>query len=129
MSVAMNRRVTTIEPAVELVPETVDGRAAVPNQDPVESNLPRRDLRLSLVARRQALVLLPPRQPMHNPRCKGSQRRKKRWTKRSVAAYHSLKSPLCFERLDHKIVPCLANREITKGAVTNPPANGSPQPQ
>jgi hypothetical protein len=43
MSVAMNRMATTIEPAAEPVPETVDGRAAVPNQGPVGSNLLPRD--------------------------------------------------------------------------------------
>jgi hypothetical protein len=48
--------------------ENADDRVAAPNRDPVGSNLLRRDLRLWLVATRQALALLHPRRPMDNLR-------------------------------------------------------------
>src|SRR5436309_7983214 len=54
--------------------ENADDRVAAPNRDPVGSNRLRRDLRLWLVARHQALVLLRQRLPRHSRRCTGSRR-------------------------------------------------------
>src|SRR5204863_616271 len=54
--------------------ENADDRVAAPNRDPVGSNLLRRDLRVWLVAGRQALVLPHQRLPMHNLRYRGLRR-------------------------------------------------------
>jgi hypothetical protein len=69
--------------AAQRAPEIVDDCVAVPNRDPVGSSLLRRDLRLWLVARHQALALLHQRRPMHNLRCRGSRRHRALTTSRA----------------------------------------------